>query len=79
MAGDRQGPLHKMAVGLDVSNERNRDRWRSSVVVHACREEGTTRKKAQRKKKTTNDTPQHQRRTGQKKAYGQGHAMVPGD
>ena len=51
MAGDRQGPRHRMAVGLDESTERNRDRWRCSVVVRACREEGTTRKKARRKKK----------------------------
>ena len=51
MAGDRQGPRHRMAVGLDESTERNRDRWRCSVVVRACREEGTTRKKALRKKK----------------------------
>ena len=51
MAGDRQGPRHKMAVRLDESTERDRDRWRCSVVVRACREEGTTRKKARRKKK----------------------------
>ena len=51
MAGERQGPRHRMAVGLDESTERNRDRWRCSVVVRACREEGTTRKKVRRKKK----------------------------
>ena len=50
MAGDRQGPRHRMAVGLDPSTEQNRDRWRCSVVVRACREEGTTRKKARQKK-----------------------------
>ena len=44
MAQDRQGQRHRMAVGLDESTERNRDRWRCSVVVRACREEGTTRK-----------------------------------
>ena len=38
-------------MGLDVNTERNRDRWRSSVVVRACREEGTKRKKARRKNK----------------------------
>ena len=51
MAGDRQGPRHRMAMGLDESTERNRDRWRCSVVVRACREEGTKQKKARRKKK----------------------------
>ena len=51
MAGDRQGPRQRMAVGLDESTKRNRDRWRCSVVVRACREEGITRKKARRKKK----------------------------
>ena len=50
MGGDRQGPTHRMAVGLDESTERNPDRWRCSVVVRACKEEGTTRKKARRKK-----------------------------
>ena len=72
MAGDRQGPCHRMAVGLDESTERNRDRWRCSVVVRACREEGTTRKKARRKKKHTNanNTPQHHKETGQKGACG---------
>ena len=39
-----------MAEGLDVSTEQNRDRWRCSVVVRACREEGTKRKKAGKKK-----------------------------
>ena len=38
-------------MGPDVSTERNRDRWRCSVVVRACREEGTTRKKARKKKR----------------------------
>ena len=51
MAGDRQGQRHGMAEGLDVSTEQNRDRWRCSVVVHACREEGTKRKKKAGKKK----------------------------
>ena len=32
-------------MGLDESTERNRDRWRCSVVVRACMEEGTTRKR----------------------------------
>ena len=40
-------------MGLDVSTERSRDRWLCSVVVRACREEGTTRQKARRKKKRT--------------------------
>ena len=44
MAGNRQGQRHRTAVGLDESTEGNRDRWRCSVVVRACREEGTTRK-----------------------------------
>ena len=70
MAGDRQGPRHRMALGLEESTERNRDRWRCSVVVRACREEGTTRKKARRTKKNANDTPQHQKGTGQKRACG---------
>ena len=69
MAGDRQGPRHRMAVGLDESIERNRDRWRCSVVVRACREEETTRKKAWRKKKADN-TPQHHKETGQKRTCG---------
>ena len=38
-------------MGLDESTEQNRDRWRCSVVVRACREEGTTRKKARQKKR----------------------------
>ena len=64
MAGDRQGPRHRMVVGLDVSTERNRDRWRCSVVVRACREEGTTKKKtkARRKKKKTRTTPHSTKR-----------------
>ena len=71
MAGDRQGPRHRMAVGLDESTERNRDRWRCSVVVRASREEGTTRKKARRKKKKKADnTPQHHKETGQKRMCG---------
>ena len=49
-AGDGQGPRHRMAVGQDESTERNRDRWLCSVGVRACREEGTTRKKARRRK-----------------------------
>ena len=51
MAGDRQGQRHRMAEGLDVSAEQSPDRWRCSVVVCACREEGTKRKKKQEKKK----------------------------
>ena len=70
MAGDRQGPRHRMAVGLDESTERNRDRWRCSVVVRACREEGTTRKKVRRKKKNADNTPQHHKETGQKRTCG---------
>ena len=72
MAGDRQGPRHRMAVGLDESTERNRDRWRCSVVVPACREEGPTRKKAleEEQNKNANNTPQHQKETGQKRACG---------
>ena len=50
MAGDRQGQRHRMAEGLEVSTEQKRDRWRCSVVVRACREEGTKRKKARKKK-----------------------------
>ena len=82
MAGDRQGPRHRMAVGLDKSTERNQDRWRCSVVVRACREEGTMRKKARREKKKKNkhenNTPQHHKETGQKRACGWGHATAPG-
>ena len=83
MAGDRQGPRHRMAVGLDESTERNRDRGRCSVVVRACREEGTTRKKARRKKKRKNknadNTPQHHTETRQKGTGGKGQATAPGD
>ena len=63
-------------MGLDVSTERNRGRWRCSVVVRACREEGTARNKARKKNKNTaNDTPQHQRRmSGTKRAGGGGSA-----
>ena len=59
MAGDRQGQRHRMAEGLDESAEQNRDRWRSSAVVRACREEGTKRKKARQKKKEGNKRGQH--------------------
>ena len=69
MAGDRQGQRHRMAEGLNESTEQNGDGWRCSVVVRACREEGTKRKKARQKKKETNadNTPQHHKETGQKK------------
>ena len=72
MAGDRQGQRHRMAEGLDESTEQNRDRWRCSVVVCACRKEGTTRKKARQKKKETNadNTPQHHKERGQKRTSG---------
>ena len=43
-------------MGLDVSTERSRDRWLCSVVVGACREEGTTGQKARRKKNEQNPT-----------------------
>ena len=66
MAGDRQGPRHRMAVGLDESTEQNRDRWQCGVVVRACREEGTTRQKAWRKKNADN-TLQHHKETAQKR------------
>ena len=56
MAGDHQGQRHRMAEGLDESTEQNRDRWRCSVVVRACREEGTTRKKKARQKKKRKQT-----------------------
>ena len=61
MAGDRQGQRHRMAEALDVSTEQNRDRWRCSVVVRACREEGTKRKKRKKKqeKKKGNKRGQH--------------------
>ena len=51
MAGGRQGQRHRMAEGLHVSTEQNGARWGCSVVVRACREEGTKRKKAKKKKK----------------------------
>ena len=70
MAGDRQGPRHRMAAGLDESTERNRDRWQCGVVVRACREEGTKRKKARQKKKEADNTPQHHEETGQKRTCG---------
>ena len=82
MAMDRQGPRHRMAVGLDESTDRRRDRWRCSVVVRACSEEGTTQKKARRerdKNKNANNTPQHHKETGQKRACAYGHATAPGD
>ena len=81
MAGDRQGQRHRMAEGQDVSTEQNRDRWRCSVVVRACREEGTKRNKKKAKKKETNtdNTPQHHKEAGQRRTSGKGHATAPGD
>ena len=73
MAGDRQGQRHRVAEGLDVSTEQNRDRWRCSVVVRACREEGTKREKAREKKKgetNADNTPQHHKGAGQKRTSG---------
>ena len=72
MAGDSQGQRHRMAEGLDESTEQNRDRWRCSVVVRACRDEGTKRKKERQKKKEINadNTPQHHKETGQKRTSG---------
>ena len=71
MAGDRQGQHHRMAEGLDVSTEQNRDRWRCSVVVRACKEEGTKMKKAKKKRETNADnTPQHHKEAGQKRTSG---------
>ena len=76
MAGDRQGQRHRMAGGLDVSTEQNRDRWRCSVAVRACREEGTKRKtkagKKRRKKRETNadNTPQLHKEAGQNRTSG---------
>ena len=70
MAGDRQGPRHRMALGLDESTERNRDRWRCSVVVRACREEETTREKKSGEKKNADNTPQHHKETGHKRTCG---------
>ena len=67
MAGDRQGLRHRMAVGLDESTERNRDKWRCRVVVRARREEGTTRNKVRRKKNNADNTPQHHKETGKKR------------
>ena len=60
-----------MAEGLDVSTEQNRDRWRCSVVVRACRGEGTKRNKARKKKETNADnTPQHHKEAGQQRTSG---------
>ena len=59
MAGDRGGPRHRKAMGLDVSTERSRDRWLCSVVVRACREGATTRQKARRKTKKRTRTEPH--------------------
>ena len=72
MAWDREGQHHRMAEDLDVSTEQNRDRWRCSVYVRACREEGTKRKKGRKKKKETNadNTPQHHKEAGQKRTSG---------
>ena len=51
MTGDRQGQRHRMAVGLDESTERNRDRWRCSCC--ACMQGGGNQaeKSAAKKKK----------------------------
>ena len=69
-----------MAEGLDVSTEQNRHRWRCSVFVRACREEGTKRKKKQKKKETNaENTPQHLKEVGQKRTSGYGHATAPSD
>ena len=56
-------------MGQDESTEQNRDRWRCSVVVRACREEGTTGKKA-RQKKNADNTTQHHKQTGQERTCG---------
>ena len=48
----------------DVSTERSRDRWLCSVVVRACREEGTSRQKAGRTKKTKKTRPKPHSATG---------------
>ena len=42
-------------MGLNESTELGPDRLLCSVVVHVCREEGTTRQKARRKKKHEQD------------------------
>ena len=53
---------------------RTETRWRCSVVVRACREEGTKRKKKSRKKKggetNADNTPQHHKEAGQKRTSG---------
>ena len=73
MARERQGQRHGTAEGPDVSTEQNRDRWRCSVVVRACREEETKREKKSRKKKretNTDNTLQHHKEAGQKRTSG---------
>ena len=71
MAGGCQGQRHRMAEGLDVSTEQNRDRWGCSVVVRACREKGTKRKKAKKKKgNKRGQHPQHHKEAGQKRTSG---------
>ena len=57
-------------MGLDVSTERSRDRLLCSVVVRACREEGTLRQKARRKKKKHDQNPTAPQEGVQHKASG---------
>ena len=72
MAGDCPGTRQGKAMGLDKSTQgRDETDDLCSVVVRACREEGTTRQKARRK--NTNITPQRLRRAcGTKRAGGRG-------
>ena len=46
MGRDRHGPRYRKGMRLDVSTERSGDRLLCSVVVRACRVEGTSRQKA---------------------------------
>ena len=51
MAGDRQGQHHRMAEGLDVSDEQKRDGDAVMLCVHAGRREPSKKKTKKRKKK----------------------------
>ena len=72
MAGDRQGQRHRMAEGLDVSDEQKRDGDAVMLCVHAGRREPSKKKKRQKKriKKGGNKSGQHHKEAGQKRTSG---------
>ena len=73
MAGDRQGQRHRMAEGLDVSDEQKGDGDAVMLCVHAGRREPSKKKKKRQKKrikKGGNKSGQHHKEAGQKRTSG---------